>query len=685
MNNKQFTFPTTEKQAVTETLHGIRITDNYRWLEDKTSPAVIEWTQKQHLACVDYINETVPEMTDLKADLKQLYDQEMRYSFVFRPGKLFFQQQLKGEQQARVWVKWNGTLKLLFDPEKIDPSGKTSISNYRVTKDGSKIAISVQNSGAEIVTVYFYDTESGAELYPPVEGVRGFSWTKDGKGGYILVRTREMIDRQEAGQLFYHRLGTPRTEDQFLHSPEDSMHYCATWETRDSDVHFLTTGDFYSGSVQMRQIGSKAAFEEIYHSKTFRAFPTAKGDFIYLLSNHEASNKKIFRARKEQAQFEHWETYFEEQPDAVLESFEVTEDYLVVCMNKDVISNLYLYDLDGKTLVKALTLPIVGTVMYFNYIPHKNQLLVGISSFTAYAKYYLFDLATFEWQLFHENKIALELPAMQTKQLFYESKDGTKVPMFVIHRADMELNGQNPMILTGYGGFNVNTSPIFLGSDITFIKRGGIVVKTCLRGGAEYGEQWHLDGMRYKKQNTFDDFVAAAEYLIKENYTCTEKLSIYGGSNGGLLMGAACTQRPDLFKAVVCSVPLLDMIRFHRFLIARFWIPEYGDPAIKEEFQNLLQYSPYHHIRQGIDYPTMMVIAGENDTRVDPLHAKKMVAAMQNNEGQINPIMLYMDYDSGHGSGKSNDQIIKAAMYRLRFVMGQLGMINVHQTVTINE
>jgi prolyl oligopeptidase len=311
-----------------------------------------------------------------------------------------------------------------------------------------------------------------------------------------------------------------------------------------------------------------------------------------------------------------------------------------------------------------------------SYHRESNTLFVNVATFTAPAKVYSLDLGSFEWTLFFERENPIDTDEIKARIEFYKSKDGIRVPIFILHRKDLERKGDNPCIVYGYGGFNIGISPSFVGLNATFINRGGVYAIAGIRGGDEYGESWHRDGMLFDKQNTFDDFIAAAEYMISEGYTNSDRLACKGGSNGGLLVGAVMTQRPDLYKAVSCGVPLLDMVRFHKFLIARYWIPEYGDPDDPDAFRNILKYSPYHNVRTGIDHPTVLIRAGENDTRVDPLHAKKFAARLQNNPGQQNDVMLYIDYGSGHGSGKSTDQVIEDYELEMRWLMNELGMIN---------
>jgi prolyl oligopeptidase len=280
----------------------------------------------------------------------------------------------------------------------------------------------------------------------------------------------------------------------------------------------------------------------------------------------------------------------------------------------------------------------------------------------------------FKWRLFYTRDIPIDMSNVVGEIKFYYSKDSTRVPVFVVHNKDMKLDSNNPVLLTAYGGFNYGISPSYYGYYAPLLKRGAIIVEAGIRGGDEYGEKWHAGGMLGNKQNCFDDFNSCAEWLIREKYTNASKIVAEGGSNGGLLMGAIALQRPDLYKAVVCAVPLLDMIRFHKFLIARYWIPEYGSADNAEDFRWLLQYSPYQNIRVGINIPTMLVTSGANDSRVDPLHAKKFVAALQNNIGQINPILLHVDYDSGHGSGQSTAQRVENVRFVFEFILNQMGL-----------
>lgn len=675
---KEFSPPMTPSEIVTDELHGIKLSDPYRWLENKNDEKVKEWTKAQHQATEEYVLANFPEIEGLEDELRQYIDRDIVSPLALVADRQFYSMRKKGEAQSSLYAKLDEGDKKLFDPLSIDPSGMSSISGVSYTKDGSRAAIGVQSRGAEIQTYYIIDTYTGETIGDPVEGLRGFAWTDDEKHAYIWVRTQEMIDQQKPYEIWLHKLGTPRSKDVFVMKPSNAKNVASAYDSRYSDLTFYTEGDFYSThSLKMKKTGSEDEPRLIYSNYEYRVSPFALGEKIYFFTNHEAPNFKIMIADKTNPEFENWKTLIPEG-ETVIEGFDVTPEYLIVQDKKDVVSRLLVYDHDGKFL-RQIKLPEVGNIASASYNRDVKAFFVGVTGFNTPYKIFKLDPKQLnsddlKWELFYEQEVPIDTDDIEGKIDFYISKDGTRVPIFIIHKKGLVMDGNNPTILYGYGGFNVGQSPGFVGTNALFINRGGVYAIACIRGGDEYGEKWHQDGMLFKKQNSFDDFIAAAEYLIDEKYTSRDLLGIYGGSNGGLLVGAVATQRPELFKMVYCAVPLLDMIRFHRFLIARYWIPEYGDPENAADFMNILQYSPYQNIRMGIDHPTMMVTAGENDTRVDPLHAKKFVAALQNNIGQKNPIMLYMNFDSGHGSGKSTQQVIDEQAFRWRFMMGALGM-----------
>ncbi len=357
----------------------------------------------------------------------------------------------------------------------------------------------------------------------------------------------------------------------------------------------------------------------------------------------------------------------------MLDDVTVTNDWIVVQDREDVLSRLSVYDKEGKR-IRELPLPVFGNVTESAYDFATDTIYATLASHTAPYKVYSLASKALDWNLVWQDDPPLDLSQIVAERVYVPAKDGTKIPVFIARRKDSRLDGANPTLLNGYGGFNIPVAPFYLGSYSSFINRGGILVDAGIRGGSEYGERWHEQAMFGRKQTTFDDMIAVAEWLIAQKYTQPAKLAVSGGSNGGLTVGAVITQRPDLFHAAICQVPLLDMVRFHKFLIARYWIAEYGDPDQADAFRWILRYSPYQNVRQGVNLPETLVVAGEFDSRVDPLHAKKFAALVQNNPGQVSPFLLYMDFDSGHGSGKTNQQRVIDRDYELRFLMNALGM-----------
>ncbi len=677
MNNliqakSEFNPPDTPKNPVVDKIHGFEITDYYRWMEDKDDPKVKEWSHAQHDYTVKYLKEHTPEIKGLRDEIRAYLDRDYHSAPFFRGDRQFFYARKKGEQQNKLYTIIDGKEILIFDPEKIDPSGKSAITGADFTEKGDRVAIGMQFQGNEISDYRVVDTKTGKILGDVIEDLGGFSWTKDEDHAYITVRTQEMIDKQIPLRTYLHKIGDDRKNDKFIIAPADAKNFASVWDTDEGNVTFYMEGDFYSNSLKMKKTGSDDEPKLIYESKEYSARPYVKGDRIYIMTNHEAPNYKLMTADIDNPEFENWKTFYPEQ-ETVLDGFVVTDNYVLIRDKKDVLSRIKAYDLKGN-FVKEVELPEVANVSGMSFHKESNTVYVSLSTFNASSKVYKLDGKTLEWEFFFRDDPPIDTKNIVSKQVFYYSKDSTRVPMFIVYKKGLKLNGKNPTLLYGYGGFNISMTPRFVGTTASFINRGGVYAIANIRGGDEYGETWHKQGMLFNKQNSFDDFIAAAEYLINENYTDADHLGIKGGSNGGLLVGAVAVQRPDLFKSVVCAVPLLDMLRYHKFLIARYWIPEYGDPDKKEDFLNLLEYSPYHNIREGINYPIMMVKAGENDSRVDPLHAKKFVAALQNHPSQYNPVMLFVDFESGHGSGQSIDQMIENIELEWRFVMDTLGM-----------
>ena len=669
---QKFAPPVTKKSSVADTLHGKILADPYRWLEDKQNPEVVEWTKKQNDATLDYIAKNTREIPGLRDELAALIDRDVIGAPFFRGNRQFYTARRKGEQQSKLYTRIDGKDILIFDPMKYDPSGKSSISGMSFTRNGEKLAIGLQSKGSELNVYRIINTRTGEMIGDTLQNVNGFSWTLDERRAYVHIRSKELIEAQKPLPTYLYDFRRTPVAKKFLFQPDDAKNSMWIYDTDEGDLTVHSSGDFYSNTVKIGEYGSEEPPKLAYSSKKFKAFPEVRHERIFWYTNDNAPNYKIMVSTIEKPEYEHWSTFVPEK-ETMLEGFEITSDYVIVQDKKDVMSRLFAYDLDGK-LIKQIELPEFGNVSGTSYHKESNTVFVTLSTFTAPAKVYKLDGKSLEWEFFYQDKPPVDTKNIEGKIVFYKSSDGARVPMFIIHRKDVKLDGSNPAMLYGYGGFNNGISPHFVGGVASFVNRGGVYAIAGIRGGDEYGEKWHQDGMLHKKQNTFNDFIAAAEFLIAEKYTNAGRLAVKGGSNGGLLIGAFITQRPELCKIALCQVPLLDMVRFHKFLIARYWIPEYGDPEKKEDFEYILGYSPYHNVKAGVNYPTTIVTCGENDVRVDPLHAKKFVAALQNNPGQKNPVMLQVNYDSGHGSGKSTAQLIDESTREWQWVMNELGM-----------
>ena len=664
--------PETPAHPVVDVLHGTTLTDRYRWLENGKDPAVATWTRAQHAATVQFLDRNAPAVPGMREELARYFDRDKTDPPLFKHGREFFQRTKRGEPQAKLYTRIDGKEVLLFDPIALDPSGKTKIGAIVPNRDATRIAVGVYAQGTERKDFRIIDSRTGEVLGPVIAGLDSFGWARDERYAFITPRTAESDEKQEPMRCLRHRLGGDRRDDELLLTVKDAKDYCSVYEPEDADVTVFETGDFQSNTLRIRPIGSSAVPATIYSSDRYRAEAVFRADRIYIRTNDHADRWKLMAASYAKPAFADWVTLVPEQA-AVLADVTPTSAWIVTTLRDDVLSKLVVHDLTGK-VVRELALPEFGNVSGLSYDLDADQAYATLASFTAPYKVYRLEGKRLDWTLVWQDDPPLDLSQIVATRVYVPARDGAKIPIFIAHRKDLRRDGSNATLLHAYGGFNIGVEPFYLGSYAAFVNRGGVFVDAGVRGGGEYGEQWHEAAMGPRKQNTFDDTIAVAEWLIGEGYTKPAKLAVEGGSNGGLTVGAVITQRPDLFRAAICQVPLLDMVRFHKFLIARYWIPEYGDPDRDADFRWILRYSPYQNVREGVNLPETLVVAGEYDSRVDPLHAKKFVARVQNNPGQVSPFLLYMDFDSGHGTGKTQQQRVVDRDYELRFLMQALGM-----------
>jgi prolyl oligopeptidase len=612
-------------------------------------------------------------------------------------GHYYFHTRREGNQnQPILYVRdgLNGGLndkdRVLVDVNKLAADGTIALDWWYASEDGKYVAYGTSPSGSEVSTLRVIETATGQLLPDSIERTRAASlaWKHD-DSGFFYTRYPKKGDVAEGQEVyhrhvFYHALGGDPAHDPLIFGegrnpewwPDVNLSEDGRWLLINEGQGWTKTEMF------LKDLTSKDPPLEITTGKNFLYGADFFEGKLYITTNEDAPHYRVFVADAANPKRENWKEIIP-QSDAVLQGVSVTGGKLLAQYEHNATSELKLFGLDGKKLAD-IPLPAIGNVFAASGRYDRNEIFFGFQSFTVPPSIYRVDLNDAD---LNRTKSALwakvEAPsidpaAYDVQQVWYTSKDGTKVPMFVVGKKGIEKNGKNPTLLTGYGGFNVSLTPAFNRSMYLWMEHGGIYAVANLRGGSEFGEDWHRAGMLEKKQNVFDDFIAAGEYLIAQKYTDRDHLAIYGGSNGGLLMGAMITQRPDLFRAVVCAVPLLDMLRYQNFQIAKLWIPEYGSAEDAKQFDWLYAYSPYHHVKPGQEYPAILFMTGDTDTRVDPMHAKKMAALMQaeakNGASRDKPILLRIETKAGHGQGKPVTKQIEESTDMYSFLFWQLGV-----------
>jgi prolyl oligopeptidase len=678
--------PKAKVASVEDTVQGHKIVDRYRYLENPNDPDTRLFVE-QELSYTRAILDPLPGRDKINARLSQL----LEIGTVGTPqmgGKYYFHTRREGNQnQPMLYVRegLNGDDRILVDVSKLAADGTIALDWWYASEDGKYVAYGTSPSGSEQSTLHLVESSTGKVLPDSIERTSAASvaWKRDNSGFYYTryPKKGDVAEGQEVynRHVFYHALGADPAQDPLIFGegldpqwwPDVSLSDDGRWLLIDVGDG-LTKTEMYLQDLQSKNPPVKiTAGKDFLYSADF-----LQGK-LYITTNEDAPHYRVFVADAANPKRANWKEIIP-QSDAVLQNASVTGGKLLAQYEHNATSELKLFGLDGKKLAD-ISLPALGAVFDASGRYDRNEIFFGFQSFTVPPSIYRVDLTDVKSALWAKvDAPSIDPAAYDVQQVWYTSKDGTKVPMFVVSKKGIEKNGKNPTLLTGYGGFNVSMTPAFSRSMYLWMEHGGIYAVANLRGGAEFGEDWHRAGMLEKKQNVFDDFIAAGEYLIAQKYTDRDHLAISGGSNGGLLMGAMITQRPDLFRAVVCSVPLLDMLRYQNFKIARLWIPEYGSAEDAKQFDWLYAYSPYHHVKPGVEYPAILFMTGDTDTRVDPMHAKKMAALMQaeakNGASRERPILLRIDIKAGHGQGKPVTKQIEESTDMYSFLFWQLGM-----------
>jgi len=671
---------------VEDTVQGHKIIDRYRYLENPNDPETKLYIENEAKYTRSILG-PLPGRDRINARLSQL----LEIGTVGAPqmgGQYYFHTRREGNQnQPILYVRegLEGQDRVLVDVNKMSSDGTVALDWWFASDDGKYVAYGTSPSGSEESTLHIAETATGKVLPDTIDRTRfaSIAWMKDSSAFYYTRHPKkgEVPEGEEVYhvKVFFHRMGTEPAKDPLIfgegRNPQDIPQVNLSEDDR---WLLIDVGEGWTKTeMYLKDLQSEEPPLEITTGKDFLYGADFFQGKLYITTNEDAPHYRVFVADATNAKRENWKEIIA-QSDAVLQNASVTGGKLLVQYEHNATSELKLFSLDGKKLAD-ISLPAIGSVFSTSGRYDRNEIFFGFQSFTVPPSIYRVQLDDIKSGLWAKvDAPSIDPSGYDVQQVWYASKDGTKVPMFVVSKKGTEKNGKNPTLLTGYGGFNISLTPAFNRSMYLWMEHGGIYAVANLRGGAEFGEDWHRAGMLEKKQNVFDDFIAAGEYLIAQRYTDKDHLAIQGGSNGGLLMGAMITQRPDLFRAVVCQVPLLDMLRYQNFQIAKLWIPEYGSSDDPKQFEWLYAYSPYQHVKPGQEYPAILFMTGDTDTRVDPMHAKKMAALMQadakNGSSRERPILLRIDIKAGHGQGKPVAKQIEESTDMYSFLFWQLGV-----------
>ena len=665
--------------------HGTQVADPYRWLEDAESPEVRTWIEAQNQRTQGFLAHS-PLRARVRARLQELMNYPRR-SAPSRHGKVYASSRNDGlMNQDQLWVADapGGDGRLLLDPNQLSADGTVALGGASFTKDGTKLAYSISRAGSDWREWYVLDVESGKVLDDHLlwSKFSGAAWTRDGKGFFYTrypapEKGKERAAVTEKPQLCYHELGTPQSADLNIYERPDQPRWgigaTMTEEGRYLLIRLSEGTDRRNRiaylDLQQRERGVQPLLMDFDARYTF---VDAVGDTFYFLTDLDAPHGKVIAIDLAQPAREAWRTVIPETSDK-LEAVSRFAGRFVVEYLHDAHSLVQIWTLEGKK-ERDLELPGLGSVGGFTGQPEDRETFFTFTSFTVPATVYHCDVHSGTVKPHWAPKVAFAPQDFATQQVFFSSKDGARIPMFLVHKKGLRLDGSNPTYLYGYGGFNIPMTPAFSTANLAWIELGGVYALANLRGGAEYGEAWHQAGMLERKQNVFDDFLGAAEYLIRNQYTRREKLAIGGGSNGGLLVGAVMTQRPDLFGAAIPEVGVLDMLRYHKFTIGWAWAAEYGSSDDAKMFPFLHKYSPLHNVQDGTHYPATMVMTGDHDDRVHPGHSFKFGARLQAAQAGSAPILVRIETKAGHGAGTPTAKRIEAATDRWTFLAMALGL-----------
>lgn len=676
-------YPITEKIDQVDNYFGTEVADPYRWLEDDNSEQTAEWVKAQNAITQQYLA-SIPFRDALKSRLETIWNYP-RVGVPFKKGGRYFIYKNDGLQNQSVLYTMttpDEEPELLLDPNQFSADGTIALAGTSASPDGKYLAYSISRGGSDWNEIVVMDLASREMLADTIRWVKfsGISWKDDGfyYSAYDAPKAGQALSgANEFHKLYYHKLGNEQTDDKivFQDTSNPKRNFGGS-VTEDGNYLIVTESESTSGNaVYLKDLrDEKKGFVKIAEGFDYDYDVIDNvGDKLLVVTTHGAPRKHIVLIDPANPAPAAWHVLIPETEN-VLRAAVLAGDYIYVDYLEDANSKAYFYDYDGNK-VHQMQLPTLGTISGFSADKGDSQAFFGFTSFTFPSSVFSYDLNTKELKQFSVSAVDFRPEDYLTEQVFFESKDGTKVPMFVTHKKGIRFDGKNPVLLYGYGGFDISVTPSFSVARIPFLEQGGIYVSVNLRGGGEYGKEWHLSGTRMQKQNVFDDFIAAAEYLIEKKYTNPDKIAIMGGSNGGLLVGACMTQRPDLFKVAIPIVGVLDMLRYQYFTIGWAWAVDYGRSDENEEmFQYLFGYSPLHNIKEGVNYPATLAITADHDDRVVPAHTFKFMAELQAKHKGPNPVLVRIETQAGHGAGKPTSKMIEESADIYGFIMYNLGM-----------
>ena len=678
-------YPAARRTNQVDSYHGVVVADPYRWLEDDNSSETKAWVEAENKVTFDYLAR-IPQRDAIKQRLTKLWNYE-RYGVPFKEGGRYFFSKNDGLQNQSVLYtlpSLDAEPAVLLDPNKLSADGTVALAGVALSDDGNLLAYGLSASGSDWEEWKVRDARTGQDLSDDLKWVKfsGASWTKDG-GGFFYSRYDEPTEAAKMTRvnyfqkLFYHRLGTPQSEDKLVYHRPDHKDWGFGGAVTD-DGHYLiitvSQGTDRKSRVFYQDLTQPDAkvVEFLNDFDARYAFIDNDGPVFWFDTDLDAPRGRVIAIDITRPERADWREVIPQASETLTGANALNNSFVCTYL-KDAHSQVKVFSLNGR-LVRELELPGIGSVGGFGGKRKDSETFYSFTSFTVPGTVYRYDLATNTSAVFRALKVAFNPANYETKQVFYTSKDGTRVPMFLTHKKGLELDGNNPTLLYGYGGFDISITPGFSVANLVWMEMGGVYAVASLRGGGEYGEEWHQAGMKIHKQNVFDDFIAAAGWLIANQYTSQKKLAIAGGSNGGLLVGACETHRPDLFGACLPAVGVMDMLRFNKFTIGWAWTSDYGSPENADEFKALHAYSPLQNIRPGTKYPATLITTADHDDRVVPAHSFKFAATMQATQAGKAPVLIRIETKAGHGAGKPTSKIIDEAADKWAFLVKALGM-----------